>query len=156
LRAPHRAGADGRTVQGLLRAFVRPRPVGVPGMSAAFEESHAHASLSGIRHAFFGRRGGVSAGDFASLNVSAKGGDRPDFVAHNRSEACEAAGFAANMLVTVRQVHSAEVLTIGSASQPDEQPEADAMVTRAPGLALGILTADCAPVLLADPAAGVI
>ncbi len=123
-------------------------------MTAPLEQGAVLAGLPGIRHAFLGRRGGVSTGDFASLNVSASTGDNPQRVEENRATAAGSAGFEPSSLVTVKQVHSAAVVTIsGPLAGP---PEADAMVTAVPGLAVGILTADCAPVLLADAEAGVV
>lgn len=117
-------------------------------MSAPFETS---AALSGLRHGFFGRRGGVSSGDFASLNVSASNADDPAHAQENRRRAVAALGGGA--LVTVRQVHSARV---ANAADATADTEADALVTTRPGVLLGILTADCCPILLADAEAGVI
>lgn len=125
-------------------------------MSAPFVASPALQRLAGISHGFFGRRGGVSTGDFASLNVSETGGDKPDRVRANRAEAASCLGFAPDALVTLNQVHSNRVLTLEGRPAPGERQEADAVVTAVPGLALGVLTADCAPVLLADAEAGVI
>jgi YfiH family protein len=112
--------------------------------------------LPGLVHGFFGREGGVSEGDFTSLNVSEAGGDDAIHVADNRARAAAALGFHASALCILRQVHSSDVVTLGEAPDPGTRIEADAMVTREPGLLLGILTADCAPVLLADPEARVI
>ena len=124
-------------------------------MSIPFEQSQLLLTPT-IRHGFFGRRGGVSTGDFASLNVSETGGDKLNLVTRNRTLAVESIGFPQPALATLRQVHSAKVVAITGLPSPGERPEADAMVTNVPGIVLGILTADCAPVLLADPAAGVI
>jgi len=110
-------------------------------------------NLSGaIAHGFFGRTGGVSAGIFASLNCGPGSGDDPAAVSENRSRARVALGAA--HLVTLYQVHSAAAVTV--TAPWDSGPQADAMVTRVPGIALGILSADCAPVLLADIEAKVI
>ncbi|MBU6319093.1 MAG: peptidoglycan editing factor PgeF [Alphaproteobacteria bacterium] len=109
-----------------------------------------------IRHAFFGRRGGVSAGSFKSLNCALSSGDNPERVAENRRRACLALGLSVPRLALVRQVHSARAIRATDVFPPGEAPEADAIVTSVPGLALGVLTADCAPVLLCDPHAGVI
>ena len=109
-----------------------------------------------IRHAFFGRRGGVSAGAFKSLNCALASGDDPDRVTENRRRACLALGLAVPRLAIVRPVHSARAIRASNVFPVGEAPEADAIVTSVPGLALGILTADCAPVLLCDPHAGVI
>lgn len=125
-------------------------------MSTPFDTSAALTSLHRIRHGFFGRRGGVSSGDFGSLNTSGAGGDRPDDVRRNRQVAVSALGFETDRLVLLRQVHSATVLDVEAPFTADARPDADAMVTATPGLLLGIITADCAPVLLADPEAGVI
>jgi polyphenol oxidase len=106
----------------------------------------------GIAHGFFGRTGGVSSGIYDSLNCGPGSRDQPESVAENRRRAAEA--LAPNVrLISLSQIHSATVHTL---SGNEVRPEGDAMVTTVPGLALGILTADCAPVLLADPVAGVI
>lgn len=111
--------------------------------------------LAGVRHGFLTRRGGVSSGLFASLNVGLGSSDDCAAVAENRRRAVEAVAPGA-ALVTVLQVHSATVLPVTAAFPDDARPPADAMVTATPGLALGILTADCAPILFADAEAGVI
>lgn len=104
-----------------------------------------------IRHAFFTRVGGVSEGLYASLNGGLGSGDRPEAVAENRSRMCAALGVPADRLVSLYQVHSADVVTVEAPFPPNDRPKADAMVTRVPGLALGIATADCGPILFADP-----
>jgi polyphenol oxidase len=109
----------------------------------------------GVRHGFVGRRGGVSQGIFASLNVGLGSSDSAELVRENRRRAVEAVAPGA-ALVTVHQVHSTTVVSVTAAFPEAERPPADALVTATPGLALGILTADCAPILLADPQAGVI
>ena len=112
-------------------------------------------ALQGLPHGFLGRRGGVSTGDVAGLNTGLGAEDDPAAVAENRRRAIAAVAPGAS-LVTVYQIHSADCVT-ASAPWPDsERPRGDALVTDRPGLMLGILTADCAPVLLADRAAGVI
>ena len=111
--------------------------------------------LGGIPHGFLGRRGGVSTGALAGLNVGYGSGDDRDAIAENRRLAVSAVLPGAE-LVTVHQVHSAEAVAVQGAWPQDERPHADAMATDRPGLLLGILTADCAPVLLADRQAGVI
>ena len=111
--------------------------------------------LSGTRHGFLGRRGGVSTGLVAGLNVGLGSGDDPAAIAENRRRAADAVAPGA-ALVTVYQVHSADVVTVTAPFPDDARPPADAMVTATPGLLLGILTADCAPVLFADTEAGVI
>jgi YfiH family protein len=108
----------------------------------------------GIAHGFFGRDGGVSTGIYASLNCGPGSKDAPDAVAENRRRVANA--LAPNIkLLSLSQIHSSNVLTL-PAWGGEGRPEGDAMVTATPGLALGILTADCAPVLLADPKARVI
>ena len=125
-------------------------------MSTPFDQSRALSRLDRIRHGFFGRRGGVSTGEFASLNMSTSTGDKPNLVLDNRRQAAELLGFPLGNLATVRQVHSTRVVTITLPPDPDQIVEADAMVSNLSGILLGILTADCAPVLLADAEAGVI
>ena len=112
--------------------------------------------LSGIRHGFFTREGGVSKGHYASLNCGFGSGDEPARVAENRARIAGRLAVPAGHLVTVYQIHSPDVVVAGRPWQPGDAPQADAMVTNQPGLALGILTADCVPVLFADPAARVI
>ncbi|SRR5579885_1926508 len=107
-----------------------------------------------IGHGFFGRSGGVSAGIFASLNCGPGSGDARDAVAENRARVARALG--ADALITLYQMHSPDAVTVTEPWEVGKGPKADAMVTDRPGLALGILTADCAPVLLADSQAGVI
>ncbi|HYI65259.1 MAG TPA: peptidoglycan editing factor PgeF [Allosphingosinicella sp.] len=113
------------------------------------------AALDGVPHGFLGRRGGVSTGVCAGLNVGWGSDDSRDRVAENRRRAVEAVAPGAR-LVTVHQVHSPDALYAAAPWPDDERPHADAIVTDRPGLALAILTADCAPVLLADRQAGVI
>lgn len=112
------------------------------------------ALLGGARHGFFGRVGGVSSGLFESLNVGLGSSDDGAAVRENRARAVAAVAPGAQ-LVTCRQVHSAHAL-VAEPWGDDDRPEADALVTARPGLALGILTADCAPVLFHDPVAKVI
>lgn len=113
------------------------------------------AALSAVPHAFLGRTGGVSGGIYASLNVGLGSDDDKSAVRENRARATGAIGCDLT-LVTVHQVHGADVVDVPVAWPDDARPPADAMVTNQRGLALGILTADCAPVLFADAAAGVI
>ena len=111
-------------------------------------------ALSTTRHGFFTRKGGASSGIFEGLNCGPGSSDQTEAVELNRARVAEAMGVAPDHLVTVHQVHSADVAVIeGPLSQ---KPRADAMVTSTPGLVLGILTADCQPVLFADAKAGVI
>jgi YfiH family protein len=116
-------------------------------------------ALSGdtaIRHGFFTRRGGLSGGVFASLNCGFGSGDDPQKVARNRATAMRRLGLAEDQLVTCRQVHCATVVTVTAPWRREDSPSADGMVTTQPGLALGVLAADCAPVLFADREAGVV
>jgi hypothetical protein len=112
-------------------------------------------SLGGSRHGFFGRRGGVSTGDLAGLNVGYGSNDDRGAIDENRRLAV-AALLPDALLATVHQVHSADVLVVERPWPQDGRPRADAMVTDRPNLLLGILTADCAPVLFADLDAGVV
>ncbi len=109
--------------------------------------------VSGVRHAFFTRHGGVSKGVYASLNVGLGSGDDPAAVLENRRRC--AAHFGAETLVTAYQVHSALALA-ADGPWPGSPPQADGVVTATPGVVCGALAADCAPVLLADPRAGVV
>src|SRR5262249_50852114 len=108
------------------------------------------------RHAFFTRQGGVSEGLFASLNCGFGSGDVPENVAANREIAMASLGLPADRLVTLRQIHSATVVTMERAWRREDSPAADALVTAVPGIALGVLAADCAPILFFDPVARVI
>ncbi|MGE3783030.1 MAG: polyphenol oxidase family protein, partial [Alphaproteobacteria bacterium] len=110
----------------------------------------------GIRHAFFTRRGGVSGGAFASLNCGFGSRDRPEAVAENRAIAAIRLGVAPDRLVSCHQVHGTTAITVENTWEREKNPRADAMVTAAPGIGLGVLAADCAPVLFADPAARVV
>jgi len=111
--------------------------------------------LAGTRHGFLGRRGGVSKGLVAGLNVGLGSGDDPAAIAENRRRAVGAVAPGA-ALATVYQIHSADVVVATEAWPDDARPQADALVSATPDIVLGILTADCAPVLLADVDAGVI
>jgi polyphenol oxidase len=108
------------------------------------------------RHGFFTRAGGVSGGAFASLNCNLSGQDSREAVLNNRARAAHALDADPHRLLGLTQVHGAEVVVVTEAWVAGAGPRADAMVTDRPGLALGIITADCAPILLADPEAGVI
>jgi YfiH family protein len=124
-------------------------------MEAGAVEKLRAAALAGVRHGFLGRSGGVSEGVCSGLNVGLGSGDDRETIAENRCRAIAAVAAGAR-LVTVHQVHSPDAIYVNSPFPDDERPRADAMVADRPGLALGILTADCAPVLLADPEAGVV
>lgn len=110
--------------------------------------------LRPIRHGFFTRKGGASSGIFAGLNCGAASSDQAEIVAINRGRVARAMEVAPDALAMARQVHSARAVPITDPAGP--APEADAMVTATPGIALSVLTADCQPVLLADPEAPVI
>jgi len=111
--------------------------------------------LGSVPHGFLGRRGGVSTGEMAGLNVGYGSSDDRSAIEENRRRAIEAV-LPDGQLTTVHQVHSAEAITVEHPWPQAERPHADAMVTDRPGLLLGILTADCTPVLFADSEAGVI
>jgi purine-nucleoside/S-methyl-5'-thioadenosine phosphorylase / adenosine deaminase len=111
--------------------------------------------LKDIPHGFFGRKGGKSTGTVAGLNCGLGSDDDPRAIAANRSMAAEAILPGAD-LASVYQVHSPDVVIVRDAVADDHRPRADALVTDRPGLLLGIVTADCAPVLLADVEAGVV
>jgi hypothetical protein len=109
-----------------------------------------------VRHGFFTREGGVSEGIFASLNCGYGSGDDADKIAENRGRVAAALDVAPAALVTSFQVHGTEVSVVDAPWPREAAPKADAMASATPGVALGILTADCAAVLLADPQARVI
>jgi polyphenol oxidase len=111
---------------------------------------------AGVRHGFLTRCGGVSEGPFGSLNCGFGSGDTPERVARNRQIAMDRLGLLAERLVTCRQIHSVAVVTVNRPWRRGEAPRADGLVTAVPGIALGVLAADCAPVLMHDPVAGVI
>jgi YfiH family protein len=113
------------------------------------------AALGATLHGFLGRTGGVSQGEVASLNVGLGSGDDPAAIIENRRRAAAAVAPEAQ-LATVYQVHSADCVTVTEPWPDNARPHADALVTDRPGLVLGILTADCAPVLFADHHAGII
>ena len=118
-------------------------------------EVMAAAALTGVPHGFLGRRGGVSTGICAGLNVGLGSSDDREAIRENRRRAIDAVQPGAE-LVTLHQIHSGIAVHVVGAYLDDERPHADAMVTDRPGLLLGILTADCTPVLFADLRAGVI
>jgi YfiH family protein len=113
-------------------------------------------SLPGIRHAFFTRQGGVSEGIYESLNGGVGSRDAAAHVAENRARMAKALGVAADNFLSCYQIHSPEVVTVERAWTPDARPRADALVTRVPGIAVGVSTADCGPVLFADANARVV
>jgi polyphenol oxidase len=109
-----------------------------------------------VRHGFFTRRGGVSSGPYASLNCSLSGADAREAVLENRARAARAMGADPDRLLGLMQVHGPEVVCVTEPWAAGSGPRADAMVTDRSGIALGIVTADCAPVLFADAGAGVV
>ena len=113
-----------------------------------------HPALAPFRHGFFTRKGGASSGIFQGLNCGAGSSDQSEAVAINRARVAEALGVAATDLAGLHQVHSADVVTVTGPLA--NSPRADALVTATPGIALTVLTADCEPVLFADPEAKVI
>lgn len=119
-------------------------------------EAAALARSPGIVHGFFTRRGGVSKGIYASLNCGPGSDDLSENVRANRAAAMAVFGLQGADLVTLHQAHGREVLTLNNPLAVNARKAADGAVTNRPGLVLGVLTADCAPVLLADAEAGVI
>ena len=111
-------------------------------------------ALSPLRHGFFTRRGGASSGIFHGLNCGPGSSDLSEVVAINRARVSAAMDVAPDHLLTLHQTHSADVVTVTAPFTT--RPKADAMVTATPGLVLGVLSADCQPVLFADAMAGVI
>ncbi|WP_150523918.1 peptidoglycan editing factor PgeF [Roseibium sediminis] len=110
----------------------------------------------GIVHGFFTRQGGVSDGIYASRNVGLGSNDDRDKVLENRKRIANALGTEADRLATPYQIHSADVITLAEPFSENDDRKADALVTNQKGLAIGILTADCGPVLFADAEAGVV
>jgi hypothetical protein len=107
----------------------------------------------GASHGFFTRQGGVSEGIYGSLNCGPGSGDKPAHVEENRARVMRAMGFSAKAekaMNTLAQIHSAEVFKLRQALPPGSYPRADALVTDVPGLVIGVLAADCVPVLFAD------
>ncbi len=119
-------------------------------------QSPALARLPGIRHGFFTRQGGVSTGVYASLNIGLGSADDRASVLENRGRAADALGVARGSLALPYQVHSPNVWLVDESTDLAEPPRADAVVTALPALAVGISTADCGPILLADASAGVV
>ncbi len=113
-------------------------------------------SLGAIDHGFFTREGGVSKGVYSSKNCGYGSGDERSAIDENRRRVAAELDVEPGNLITVYQVHSARAVPVSAPFAPGEPPRADALVTNTPGLAIGILTADCAPVLFADPQAPVI
>ena len=112
-------------------------------------------ALAGLPHGFLGREGGISVGIHAGLNVGLGSDDDRDAVRENRRRAIDAVA-PGYKLVTLHQIHSPDTVAVTAPFADDARPHADALVTDRPGLLLGILTADCVPVLFADAKAGVV
>ena len=121
-----------------------------------FVQSPALAKLKRVRHAFFTREGGVSEGVYATLNGGLGSGDDRARVTENRRRMAAALGVAEDALATAFQVHSPDAVVATHPWTREGRPRADAVVTATPGLAVGITVADCAPILLAEEAAGVV
>ena len=115
-----------------------------------------NVGLAGVRHAFFTRNGGVSGGLYATLNGGLGPHDDVASVAENRARMAQALGVKPHALLTSYQTHSPDVAIVDAPWSGNARPRADAIVTRAPGLAVGVTTADCGPILLADPVGRVI
>jgi polyphenol oxidase len=113
------------------------------------------SQLSGITHGFYGRAGGVSTGIYESLNAGTGSNDEPAHVAENRRRIADDLGVTPDRLMSAYQVHSADALMVDKPFT-SERPKVDALVTRCPSLATTILTADCAPILFADPSARIV
>ncbi len=124
-----------------------PRPIESPLLKAN--------GGSRVRHGFFTRQGGVSQGIYACLNVGLGSNDDPEHVRQNRARVAAWFGHGLERLATVHQVHSADVVLVDS-DHAGNRPKADAMVSACPGVVLGVLSADCGPVLFSDEANGVI
>lgn len=119
-------------------------------------QAQSLANLPGVRHAFFTRAGGVSKGIYESLNSGVGSNDKPENVTENRARMAASLGVTANRFLTAYQIHSPTVVVAETPWSAADRPRADAIVTRTPGLAVGVSTADCGPVLMADPEARVI
>jgi YfiH family protein len=131
-------------------------PLEHPMQQAGAMLQSALLSMPGIRHAFFTRDGGVSEGCYQSLNAGLGSHDVPERVGENRARMAAALGVAPDRLVTAYQIHSPHVVVATEPWTRAQAPRADAVVTRLGGLAVGVTTADCGPLLLADRAAGVV
>ena len=114
------------------------------------------SGVPGLRHAFFTREGGVSGGIYAALNGGLGSNDDQALVAENRRRMAEHVGVAPDHFVSLHQIHSPDVLVAETPWPSAPRPKGDALVTKTPGIALGVSTADCGPVLFADADAGVV
>ena len=151
---PCPASTPERSARTLSACRTKPSPCAAPLMTVAASmlQAPALAALAGIRHAFFTRDGGVSDGIYASLNGGPGSEDAPANVAENRARMAATLGVRPDRLLTAYQIHSPDVVTVERPWRAHERPRADAIVTRTPGLAIGVTTADCGPVLFADAA----
>ena len=123
-------------------------------MSVPFK-THELLNHDGIAHGFFGRQGGVSEGQYASLNVGQGSQDQSENITENRSRVATALGTTEDKLLSLSQIHSTEVLIV-DAPFNGTLPKADGLVTKTPNLAISALAADCGPVLFCDPEARII
>ena len=114
------------------------------------------SAIPGLRHAFFSREGGVSGGIYAGLNGGLGSNDEPANVAENRRRMAEQMGVATTHFLSLHQIHSPDAVVAAGPWPSASRPRADAIVTRAEGLAIGVTTADCGPILFVDPTARVI
>jgi len=121
----------------------------------SYLQSSLLASIPKVRHGFFTRQGGVSKGVFATLNAAREKDDNPAHVKENRRRIANSLGFHEKKLVTARQFHTTNAIVVNCSFEED-LPEADALVTTTPGLFLGVLAADCVPILLATPQGDVV
>jgi YfiH family protein len=119
-------------------------------------QAQSLTNLPGVRHAFFTRAGGVSKGIYESLNSGVGSNDKPENVNENRARMAASLGVTADRFLTAYQIHSPTVMVAETPWPAADRPRADAIVTRTPGLAIGVSTADCGPVLMTDPEARVI
>jgi purine-nucleoside/S-methyl-5'-thioadenosine phosphorylase / adenosine deaminase len=123
---------------------------------ATMLQSPVLSVLTGIRHGFFTRTGGVSTGCYESLNGGVGSNDTPAHVAENRARMAASVGVLPERFISAYQIHSPVVVTVDKPWDASARPKADAIVTRASGLAIAVSTADCGPILFADVKAGVI
>ena len=119
-------------------------------------QSEILSGIANVRHGFFTRAGGVSSGIYAGLNAGLGSSDDPDLVRRNRARIAEWLGLPGAVLSTPHQVHSPDAITIERPLDETIRPKADAIVTATPGVIVGVLTADCGPILFADENGGVV
>lgn len=125
-------------------------------MPAPIQCERLDALYPGVVHGFFTRQGGVSDGVFAALNVGLGSSDSRESVEENRRRVADWMGAPDRPIATPHQTHTPDVVIATEAWPHEERPKADAVVTDRPGIAVGVLTADCGPVLFADPQAGIV